>query len=76
MRTFLTAVAPAIAIAGMYLLDRMFQHQADESFFSRISVRIPAHGNNHNLVGQGLVFSEGNMIGLTKVANAAAPPTN
>jgi hypothetical protein len=36
----------------MFLLDRELQQQADESFPSTTSVRLPTHGNTHNLVGR------------------------
>jgi hypothetical protein len=53
MRVFLTAVVAAIVIAGaaMLVLDQSWQ-QADEAFTSPTSVRIPSHGDTHNLVGK------------------------
>jgi len=53
MRVFLTSVVAAIIIAGgaMLALDQSWQ-QADEAFTSPTSVRIPSHGNTHNLVGK------------------------
>ena len=53
MRVFLTSVFAAIVIAGaaMVVLDQSWQ-QADEAFVSSTSVRIPSHGNTHNLVGK------------------------
>ena len=52
MRVFLTSVFAAIVIAGgaMLVLDQSWQ-QADQAFVSPTSVRIPSHGNTHNLVG-------------------------
>jgi hypothetical protein len=43
----------AIIIAGgaMLVLDQSWQ-QADQAFTSPTSVRIPSHGNTHNLVGK------------------------
>jgi hypothetical protein len=53
MRVFLTSVFAAIVIAGgaMLVLDQSWQ-QADEAFTSPTSVRIPSHGDTHNLVGK------------------------
>jgi hypothetical protein len=53
MRVFLTSVFAAIVIAGvaMLVLDQSLQ-QADQAFTSPTSVRIPSHGNTHNLVGK------------------------
>jgi len=53
MRVFLTSVLAAIIIAGgaMLVLDQSWQ-QADQAFTSPTSVRIPSHGNTHNLVGK------------------------
>jgi hypothetical protein len=53
MRVFLTSVVAAIVIAGaaVLVLDQSWQ-QADEAFTSPTSVRIPSHGNTHNLVGK------------------------
>jgi len=53
MRVFLTSVFAAIVIAGaaMVVLDQSWQ-EADEAFVSPTSVRIPSHGNTHNLVGK------------------------
>jgi hypothetical protein len=54
MRAFWSAVGVAVfvAIGAMFLLDRELQRQADESFTSPTSVRLPSHGNTHNLVGR------------------------
>ena len=53
MRVFLTSVVAAIVIAGgaMLVLDQSWQ-QADQAFTSPTSVRMPSHGNTHNLVGK------------------------
>ena len=53
MRVFRTSVLAAIIIAGgaMLVLDQSWQ-QADQAFTSPTSVRIPSHGNTHNLVGK------------------------
>jgi hypothetical protein len=53
MRVLLTSVFAAIVIAGvaMLVLDQSSQ-QADQAFTSPTSVRIPSHGNTHNLVGK------------------------
>jgi hypothetical protein len=53
MRVFLTSVFAAIVIAGaaMVVLDQSWQ-QADQAFVSPTSVRIPSHGDTHNLVGK------------------------
>jgi hypothetical protein len=53
MRVFLTSVFAAIIIAGgaMLVLDQSWQ-QADQAFTSPTSVRLPSHGDTHNLVGK------------------------
>ena len=53
MYVFLAAAVTAllIAIAAMIVLDDRVQRQADQSFQSGPSVRMPDHGNTHNLVG-------------------------
>jgi hypothetical protein len=53
MCVFLTSVLAAIIIAGgaMLVLDQSWQ-QADQAFTSPTSVRIPSHGDTHNLVGK------------------------
>ena len=53
MRVFLTSVLAAIIISGgaMLVLDQSWQ-QADQAFTSPTSVRIPSHGDTHNLVGK------------------------
>ena len=53
MRVFLTSVLAAIIIAGgaMLVLEQSWQ-QADQAFTSPTSVRIPSHGDTHNLVGK------------------------
>lgn len=54
MRVFLTSIFAAIIIAGgaMLVLDQSWQQQVDQAYNSRTSVRIPSHGNTHNLVGK------------------------
>jgi hypothetical protein len=54
-RAFLTSIfaAVVIAIGSMLVVDRTWQRQADEAFTSPTSVRIPSHGDTHNLVGKG-----------------------
>ena len=53
MRVFLTSVLAAIIISGgaMLVLEQSWQ-QADQAFTSPTSVRIPSHGDTHNLVGK------------------------
>ena len=53
MHVFLTSAFAAIVIAGaaMLVLDQSWQ-QADQAFTSPTSVRMPSHGNTHNLVGK------------------------
>jgi hypothetical protein len=54
MKAFLAAIVAAagIAIGAMYVLDGVFQRQADQAFNTGSSVRLPDHGNIHNLVGK------------------------
>jgi hypothetical protein len=54
MRVFLvSAVAMvAIAVGSMFILDQVVQRNADQAFSSSTSVRLPDHGNTHNLVGR------------------------
>jgi hypothetical protein len=54
MRSFVIAVLAVIVVAvgAMYLLDQTWQRRVDEAFSSPTSVRLPAHGNIHNLVGK------------------------
>ncbi len=54
MKAFLTSIAAiAILAAGfIYVLDARWQHRADEAFASSTGVRLPDHGNTHNLVGK------------------------
>jgi hypothetical protein len=53
MHVFLTSAFAAIVIAGgaMLVQDQSWQ-QADQAFTSPTSVRMPSHGNTHNLVGK------------------------
>ena len=54
MRVFVTAVSVAIiiAIGSMVVVDQTLQRQADQEFMSPTSVRLPSHGETHNLVGK------------------------
>lgn len=54
MRVFLVSVVAmvGIAIGSMFLLDQVVQRSADQAFSSSTSVRLPDHGNVHNLVGR------------------------
>lgn len=54
MKAFLTSIAAAIvlAVAVVYGLDTQLQRQSDQEFTSPTSVRLPTHGNTHNLVGK------------------------
>jgi hypothetical protein len=54
MKSFVAALAAlaVLALAFAYVLDLNWQHQADQHFASATSVRLPAHGNTHNLVGK------------------------
>jgi hypothetical protein len=54
MRVFLMSISAAviIAIGSMLVVDQVWQQQADQAFASPTSVRIPSHGNTHNLVGK------------------------
>lgn len=81
MRSFLTSVLAAIVVAAgaMFLLETSWQRRADQAFTSTsASVRLPDHGNTHNLVGQNW-FSprdHGWVSETIPTSNAAAPPTN
>ena len=54
MRVFLMSAAAmvAVAIGSMFILDQAVQRNADQAFSSSTSVRLPDHGNIHNLVGR------------------------
>lgn len=54
MKSFTLAVlaAAVLAVAFGYGLNLAWQHQADQHFASATGVRLPAHGNTHNLVGK------------------------
>ena len=54
MKVFLTSALTAIivAIGSMLVVDQRWQHQVDHAFTSPTSVRLPAHGTTHNLVGK------------------------
>ena len=46
------AVTVVVAVGAMYALETVWQRQADQAFVSPTSVRLPAHGDIHNLVGK------------------------
>lgn len=54
MRVFLMSAAAmvVVAISSMFVLDQAVQRNADQAFSSSTSVRLPDHGNIHNLVGR------------------------
>ena len=54
MKAFFASVAAAlvIAVGAVYALDATVQRHADQAFVSPSSVRIPDHGETHNLVGK------------------------
>ncbi len=54
MRVFLASVMTMVvlAIGSMFILDQAVQRNADQAFSSSTSVRLPSHGNTHNLVGR------------------------
>lgn len=54
MRVFLMSAISAVvlAIGSMLILDRVVQRNADQAFGASTSVRLPSHGNTHNLVGR------------------------
>jgi hypothetical protein len=54
MKPFFASVAAAVVIAAgaMVALDTTWQRQADQAFVSPTSVRLPDHGDIHNLVGK------------------------
>ncbi len=54
MKAFIASIVIVIVVAGgaMYALDATWQRRADEAFASTTGVRLPAHGNTHNLVGK------------------------
>jgi hypothetical protein len=54
MRVFLMSAVSAIvlAIGSMLFLDQVVQRNADQAFGASTSVRLPSHGNTHNLVGR------------------------
>jgi hypothetical protein len=53
MRSFFSALAVVIALSAVFYftLETSIQQRADEAFSSRSGVRIPGHGQTHNLVG-------------------------
>lgn len=54
MRVFLMSVTAMVvlAVGSMFIFDQAVQHNANEAFSSSTSVRLPDHGNTHNLVGR------------------------
>jgi len=55
MRSFLASIVAIIVVAAgaMLLLESTLQRHVDHAFTSTsTSVRIPDHGNTHNLVGR------------------------
>ena len=54
MKSFVTAslLAVVLAVGFAYVIDATWQHQADQHFASTTGVRLPSHGNTHNLVGK------------------------
>ena len=55
MRVFLISILAAIfiAIAAMYVLERVWQQTSDQAFTSSTNARYPHDDNSHNLVGKG-----------------------
>lgn len=53
MKSFLAAALAAIivAVGAVYALDPYWT-QADQAFTAETSVRLPGHGDTHNLVGR------------------------
>lgn len=54
MGVFLISILSAvvIAIGSMLILDQVVQRNVDQAFGASNSVRLPSHGNTHNLVGR------------------------
>jgi hypothetical protein len=54
MRAFshVMSAVTVVAIGSMFILDQVVQRDADQAFSSSTSVRLPDHGNIHNLVGR------------------------
>lgn len=54
MRVFFMSVTTIVvlAIGAMFTLHQLVQRNTDDSFTSSPSVRLPDHGNTHNLVGR------------------------
>lgn len=54
MKAFLTSIIATVVIAvgAMYALDATVQQRADQATALPHSVRLPDHGNTHNLVGK------------------------
>lgn len=54
MKSFIGAIVATVivAVGAMYALDFQIQQRADSAFALAHSVRLPEHGNIHNLVGK------------------------
>lgn len=54
MKAFLASIGATLVVAllAVYTLDATLQRPADQAFVSPTSVRIPDHGEIHNLVGK------------------------
>ena len=54
MRIFIISAMAilVLALGSMFILDEAMQRNVDEAFSSATSVRLPDHGNTHNLVGR------------------------
>jgi hypothetical protein len=81
MRSFLMSIAVIVgmAVGAMFLLESTVQRHADQAFMSTsTSVRIPDHGNTHNLVGQNWYSPKehGWESRTVPTSNAPAPLTN
>lgn len=80
MRSFLASIAAIVVLAAgvMLLLESTLQRHADQAFTSTsTSVRLPDHGNTHNLAGQNWYSpSEHGWGGAVPTSNAPAPLTN
>lgn len=53
MRSFLFGIIGVIALAAVFYLtlETAVQQRADEAYASPSGVRVPVHGQTHNLVG-------------------------
>ena len=54
MKVFFASIIATVVIGvgAMYALEATWQRQADQAFASPTSVRLPDHGDIHNLVGK------------------------